>query len=138
MFFLDRPFFFLLRLALSVEFMYSLSSTNNHLQRRRDIMALSYAGIKGKISEREIFTGNSMTAEYVQNEYASLGRLPTHDASVLRADIQRAKDNADSVYVIYSYATPIAWAYGNTVRVPEVKYSVTTSKQQSLVRGYLR
>lgn len=42
---------------------------------------------------------------------------------------------ADADYVIYSYATPIAWHthYGLWV-VPDVKYSVTTTRHQSLVR----
>lgn len=36
-------------------------------------------------------------------------------------------------YVVYSYATPIAWRTQGQWVTPDVKYSVTTSRQQSTV-----
>ena len=44
----------------------------------------------------------------------------------------------DADYVIYSYATPIAWRTQGQWITPDVKYSVTTSKQQGVVRRALR
>jgi hypothetical protein len=40
-------------------------------------------------------------------------------------------------YVVYSYATPIAWhdAYTGEWIVPDVKYSTTTSKHQGKIRS---
>lgn len=40
-------------------------------------------------------------------------------------------------YVIYSYETPIAWRTNGSWVVPNVKYSVTTSKHQGKVRTAL-
>lgn len=37
-------------------------------------------------------------------------------------------------YTIYSYATPIAWRDNGEWIIPDVKYSVTTSRHQSQVR----
>lgn len=59
---------------------------------------------------------------------ASTGQLPADWREQLRKDI----DGSDgSSYIVYSYATPIAWhteAFGWTV--PDAKYSVTTSRHQ--------
>lgn len=56
------------------------------------------------------------------------GQLPGEHWARLCAD---RDDNGGALYVVYSYATPIAWystAWG--WRVPDVRYSVTTSKHQ--------
>jgi hypothetical protein len=59
---------------------------------------------------------------------ATFGRLPReYQTSVSAAD-----------YVIYSYATPIAWRTEGHWEIPTEKYSVTTSKQQGTVRRALR
>lgn len=61
----------------------------------------------------------------------SFGRLPAAHAARLRADSTRHGIDL----IIYSYATPIAWhVRGAGWRVPDVTYSVTTSRHQSLVR----
>lgn len=41
-------------------------------------------------------------------------------------------------FVVYSYATPIAWSIGGSWIVPEVRYSVTTTRHQNLVRRATR
>lgn len=38
-------------------------------------------------------------------------------------------------YVVYSYATPIAFHAQGVWHIPDVKYSVTTSKHQSKIRA---
>lgn len=66
---------------------------------------------------------------------ASTGRLAWSPAGKeYAADLDRALA-AGPVFVVYSYGTPIAWfteADGWTI--PDVKYSVTTSRHQSSVR----
>ena len=51
------------------------------------------------------------------------------------AAMYSARDNIGIDYVIYSYATPIAYRTtdGNWT-IPDAKYSVTTSKHQSTIR----
>jgi hypothetical protein len=57
--------------------------------------------------------------------YLGLGRLPReHEGDVREAD-----------YVVYSYATPIAWHSANGWTLPDVRYSVTTSAHQSKIGG---
>lgn len=99
-------------------------------------MPKSYREIRKLVEERKAFTGNSMTAKYIHvGDSIGGGKLPDHDMEWIRHDFDTANKNGQPFYVVYSYATPIAWAYGTTVRIPDVRYSVTTSKQQSLVRG---
>lgn len=40
----------------------------------------------------------------------------------------------DDFYVVFSYATPIAWFANGKWTMPDVKYSVTTSRHQSVVK----
>lgn len=48
------------------------------------------------------------------------------------------EDRPTIEYVVYSYATPIAWwSKEHGWRMPDIKYSVTTSRHQSLVRRAL-
>lgn len=44
---------------------------------------------------------------------------------------------ADADYVVYSWDTPIAWHTQNGWHMPDVRYSVSTSKQQSRIRTAL-
>jgi hypothetical protein len=99
----------------------------------------SYKEIREALSKREPFTGNSMWSKYVDPKRSlTTGELPPEDVRWLEADAKMAYETMESLYVVWSYQTPIAWAYGDTVRVPDVKYSVTTSKQQTYASAYLR
>jgi hypothetical protein len=58
------------------------------------------------------------------------GRLPQQHIDQFQRD--------SVVYTVYSCATPIAWVTkSGLVRVPNVRYSVTTSPQQTMCRVYL-
>lgn len=41
---------------------------------------------------------------------------------------------ADIEYTIYSYSTPIAWRIDGVWIIPDVKYSVTTTRHQNKIR----
>ncbi|GAA4935822.1 hypothetical protein GCM10023224_15760 [Streptomonospora halophila] len=62
------------------------------------------------------------------------GRMPPEWVAAYRSD----RDEPGISYVVYSYATPIAWVRcdGEYV-VPDVGYSVTTTRHQKLCRGWL-
>lgn len=99
---------------------------------------LNYHQIRGALQERTPFEGNTMRADYVETaRVLSTGYLPAQDCEYLRADQHTAHTQGIPFYVVWSYGTPIAWAYGTTVRVPEARYSVTTSKHQGIVRASL-
>lgn len=52
-----------------------------------------------------------------------------------RDDFLVARDRNLLVYVVYSYATPIAWCdVDGAWTMPSLRYSVTTSKHQGIVR----
>lgn len=40
---------------------------------------------------------------------------------------------ADADFIVYSYATPIAWRTQGQWHIPNVKYSATTSRHQSRI-----
>lgn len=60
-------------------------------------------------------------------ETVAMGKLPDEWRSNLRA-------GDGSVYVVYSYQTPIAWTFGDGWTVPPVKYSVTTTGHQNVIK----
>lgn len=51
-----------------------------------------------------------------------------------RATFYADDDGARIDFVVWSYGTPIAWHTGNGWRMPDRRYSVTTSRHQSQVR----
>ena len=80
------------------------------------------------IADRIGFTGNNLygvVTSYGATVY-ELGRLPQEFRDQLKLD--------KPFYIVYSYSTPIAWFSDKGWFIPEVKYSVTTSKHQNYVR----
>lgn len=78
------------------------------------------------IAENQPWRASNMHgAPHVPFTYLYTGQLPAKE----HGNIMQAN------YVIYSYATPIAWrlADGSWV-MPDVKYSISTTRQQSIVR----
>lgn len=60
-----------------------------------------------------------------------LGRLPRDHANAIMIDYLSGQLD----YIVYSYGTPIAWHRADTGwTVPDVRYSVTTSRHQGVVR----
>ncbi|MFG1705424.1 hypothetical protein ACFLIM_19720 [Nonomuraea sp. M3C6] len=63
---------------------------------------------------------------------AETGRLPVEWVQRYRADVPRI------VYVVLSFATPIAWVRDDgEVIIPDCCYSLTTSRHQRLCRIWL-
>lgn len=85
------------------------------------------------IARRQTFTAASMHARATDpgNQYrGGAGILPYDWSSTFY------RDTADGLaYIVYSYATPIAWERSDGTRViPAVRYSVSTARHQSQVR----
>lgn len=59
------------------------------------------------------------------------GRLPADWAHRYHADTPKI------TYVALSYATPIGWVLPDEVVIPDVAYSVTTARHQTLCRAWL-
>ena len=94
----------------------------------------------GAIAARETFKASALKGRNVEstdNTGWNMGRLPAEWYEAFDACVKTAHD-AFPGYVVYSYETPIAWAYwdGRDIIevVPNVKYSVTTSKHQGQAR----
>lgn len=99
--------------------------------------ALNIAAIVRAIHYGETFSNStgSLRGDYAY-WYPSTGRLPRGWVERLRADYDVARAEGSMFYVVYSYATPIAWGReGDLLTVPDVRYSVTTSRHQSAVLG---
>ncbi len=102
---------------------------------------MTYRQSERALREREPFSGHSIWAAYLHDDNVGsshFGMLSPSDTATLRDDLLRASLKGQSVYVVRSYQTPIAWAYGDVVRIPDAKYSRTTSKAQTHARAHLR
>lgn len=82
-----------------------------------------YATMKAAIESEDDFTNPGKTLWGSTVCYGS-GRYNDADMPFV----------TDADYYIYSYATPIAWRVGDKWFVPAVRYSVTTSKHQGIIR----
>lgn len=86
------------------------------------------------IRRRETFVAGdgSLTAEYLHGAGPlAWGRAPDNVTNGIR----EARGESAPLYVVLSYGTPIAWAGpGEALTVPDVRYSVTTSKHQNIAR----
>jgi hypothetical protein len=99
---------------------------------------IGLAEVPAKWQAREPFETHNKTLYGVAglhaggSYYGGTGRLPSEYVKELRS----ALDNQDVIYIVYSYATPIAWVLKDGTEVkPPVKYSVTTSKHQGKLYG---
>lgn len=84
------------------------------------------------VHNREEFTHASMSGRWVSSEdfmWRSYGHLPQETVSEMR-ELLKDRD----LYVVYSYSTPIAYAWDKEIHVPNHRYSVTTSHHQSIAR----
>ena len=79
------------------------------------------------IAARKPFTGSNF---YGTTYGTHFGRLPRDWQATFYSDKPE--------YVVYSYATPVAWFGRNGWTVPDVKYSPSTGRQQSYVRAAMR
>lgn len=95
----------------------------------------STQGAADFIARREPFTtSGAMSARYVR-WMPSTGRLPADEIADLADLIEENREHGEETYVVFSYGTPIAWAtLLEDLVVPDVRYSVTTSKHQSVCR----
>jgi hypothetical protein len=85
------------------------------------------------IAEQNTFDAGSMRAEFFHatDGMPYWGHLDTAHLYLLRRDLQAH----GTLYVVYSYQTPIAWArVGGHLYVPDVRYSPTTTKHQNICR----
>jgi hypothetical protein len=75
-------------------------------------------------------TYGSLSGRFVSNQW-DYGILPREFVDTFREDVS----NHGPVFVVYSYATPIAWITDDgRTECPDTRYSVTTSKSQGTAR----
>lgn len=97
----------------------------------------------------EAFVSNSMSARWVHaNSYVGMGELPESYRKQLRKVLDDLRDSPNRmIYIVWSYGTPVAWCRRTTLAggynpdswvIPDVKYSVTTSRHQNIVRRNAR
>lgn len=88
------------------------------------------------IAARQRFEGHNFAGR-MERGSGPTGRLEGDELARYRTVLRRAFDARQPLYVVYSYATPIAWiADGSTDwHVSNVTYSPTTSWHQGYVRA---
>lgn len=89
---------------------------------------LNYA-IKHRL---DFTTGGALKGAWESSPVFS-GLLPHDEREQLRV-AESGNPVGTRIYVIRSYSTPIAWYTRGVWTVPNVTYSVTTSRHQSIVR----
>lgn len=86
------------------------------------------------VASRSDFTSNSGKA--ARYDYLpETGRLPQEWVQQLRIAVDTARNAGEKVYVVHSYATPVAWCFAGQWTIPAVKYSQTTGRFQNLIRS---
>lgn len=75
---------------------------------------------------REDFQCNGTLKGVNNPSQLSSGQLPAEWRGVFYSAM-----DASDIYVVYSYQTPIAWYANGIWTMPDVRYSVTTSRHQS-------
>lgn len=96
-------------------------------------MTVNYKGMVQAVAAKEDFKHTTCKGAWVDTMPTSEYPLPLGDAALLKAWL----DDYGSVYVVWSYDTVIAYAIPGHARVPDKKYSPTTSRQQNICRKYL-
>jgi hypothetical protein len=84
------------------------------------------------IANRKPFTGSNLQGGTWSGVTMGTGQMPYDYVRQLYADVD--KHGRENVYVVWSYATPIAWCAGDIWVIPPIKYSRTTSRHQSQAR----
>lgn len=98
-------------------------------------MALSQANqnkIRHHIAARREFTHGNMSGRWLSSttfSRESYGELPQETVSEMR-ELLKDRD----LYIVYSYRTPIAYAWDRETFVPDHHYSMTTTLHQTLAR----
>jgi hypothetical protein len=94
-------------------------------------MRITNRQIANAVANRQDFKANSASGQ-TYTYSPSTGRLSETESQKL---LQAFNEAGRPLYVVHSYATPIAWELpdGSLYATPE-KFSVTTSKTQNYVR----
>jgi hypothetical protein len=83
------------------------------------------------IANRQEFDHASMSGEWVSNtSWFNWGRLNNHPET--KAEIENLLKDRD-LYMVFSYVTPIAYAWDKEIHVLPHRYSPTTDDHQSIV-----
>ena len=83
------------------------------------------------ISKREPFDANSLKGDWYGPSRPAFGRMEYQ----WEVKLSRLIHDGKEVFIVHSYVTPIAWFADGEWTVPDTKFSVTTSKHQTLVKG---
>lgn len=88
------------------------------------------------IATRQAFDAGNLYASYMRHMPISHGELS--DVEWVKMDRAIRARLPEATYVVYSYLTPIAWVTEDEdpLYVPDVRYSVTTSRHQGKCRAW--
>lgn len=86
------------------------------------------------LQNREAFKRSGYAMQGIAGAAYETGRMPAEDAR----EYNNHANAGEVVYTVLSYATPIAYVTKDgAVRVPDARYSVTTTQHQGMCRVYL-
>lgn len=86
--------------------------------------------IQDAVDDQKPFVRGNLSGQFVR-EGVTMGRLPEEYVKIFRQQQELGLVH----FVIYSRLTPIAWVlYSGSWIIPDVKYSVSTTNHQNVVR----
>lgn len=97
-------------------------------------------GPNGLLANLQAFEGNTMSADTNESAPMGLGYVTPcgREYPETRDLFREHRDTVGLQYVVWSYGTVIAWVTADgRVVIPDDKHSVTTSRQQGLVRAWM-
>lgn len=102
-------------------------------------MAIPMRAVTGAISRREEFRSGDLRGVSL-NWMPQTGKLDPALVAELDATVRDNRNHGRPTYVVIDYSTPIAWTSGwdHVLVVPEVRYSATTARHQTLCRAASR
>lgn len=88
--------------------------------------------IRIRLEKREEFQLDNIRAIWLKKgDPLVTGRLPQNYVEYLTT----GQNMPDSIYVVYSYNTPIAWLIGEEWVVPAQTYTHTTTQHQNVIKS---
>ena len=115
-----------------------------------EVLKLRQYGRKGYTGRKEIYEailhGTEFDAGHMHGRTRPFETSQYDDLGVLPKEYRDKMVQDQPTYVVFSYLTPIAWYYVSTDdgeegqgkwRIPDTRYSQTTSRHQGMVRTAL-
>lgn len=118
----------------------ALNSPNTYAASNRKPIKCNQRDARIYVATHTPFEASALTGEFIRGTGFREGRLNLDEREQFVRDAVQARAIDAPMFVVFSYATPIAWAWTDAAGVKHThrvaqKFSVTTSKHQGIAGG---